>query len=222
MKVIAVIAQKGGVGKTTVTVTLAVAAAADGHSVAVIDLDAQATASSWSDRRESDTPVVISAQPARLSQVLEAAAGQGADFVFIDTAPRAEQGALAAARAADLVVTPCRPAIYDLETVQTTLDLVRLAERAIPVVCVLNGVPPRGQRQHQARDVLEALGVTICPTGIGHRAAIDHAAALGLSAQEHEPRGKAASEAAAVYEFIAEHVNSFATEPRNSETRVEG
>ena len=208
MNVLAVVAQKGGTGKTTLSIAVAVAASADGHNAAIVDLDPQATATNWSDRRGAETPVVISAQPARLTNVLEAAAGQGADLVVIDTAPRAEQGALAAARAADLVLVPCRPAIYDLETVLTTADLVRLAERDTPLLCVLNGVPPRGTRERQAREVLAGLGIPVCPASIGHRVAIDHAAASGLSAQEYEPRGKAAAEIAEAFAFIRELVNS--------------
>ena len=208
MKVIAVIAQKGGAGKTTLSIATAVAAVVDGLSAAVVDIDPQATAANWSDRREAESPVVISAQATRLTQILDAAAVQGADLVVIDTAPRAEQGALVAAKAADLVLVPCRPAIYDLETIMTTVELVRFAERDTPLFCVLNGVPPRGPRQQQARDVLAEHGVAVCPASIGHRAAIDHAAALGLSAQEYEPAGKAAIEIAEVYSFINELINS--------------
>lgn len=207
MKVIAVIAQKGGAGKTTLSVGIAVAATLDSLTVAVIDLDAQATTANWGDRREAEEPVVISAQAARLPKILEAARGQGADLVVIDTAPRAEQGALAAAQAADLVLIPCRPTIYDLETVRTTVELVRLAGSP-PASVVLNGVPPRGTREHQAREVLADLGTLVCPAGLGHRAAVEHAAALGLSAQEYEPRGKAAEEMAAVYTFVSQLVNS--------------
>ena len=206
MKVVAVIAQKGGAGKTTLSLGLAVAATRVGLSAAVIDLDVQATAANWGDRRTAEAPVVISAQPARLPRMLEAAREQGADLVVIDTAPRAEQGALAAVQAADFVLIPCRPSIYDLETVRTTADVVRLAGDP-PAVAVLNGVPPRGTRAEQAREVLAGLGVETCPIGIGTRAAIEHAAALGLTAQEYEPAGKASVEMAAVYEFMAKRVS---------------
>ena len=216
MKVIAVIAQKGGTGKTTLSLATAVAATAEGLSTAVIDLDPQATASSWSDRRQDESPVVISAQAARLPRILDAAEEEGADLVVIDTAPRAEQAALAAVKAADLVLTPCRPAIYDLETVMTTVELVRLAQQHTPLLCVLNGVPPRGPRQQQARDVLTSLGVPVCPASIGQRAAIDHAAALGLSAQEYESNGKAASEISSVYSFTINLVNSSTLQGANN------
>ena len=207
MKTLAVIAQKGGTGKTTLTVSLAVAADRAGLSSAIVDLDPQATAANWSDRREADGPVVISAQAARLPQVLDAANSSGADLVIIDTAPRAEQAALAAARAADLVLIPCRPAVYDLETVSTTVDLVRLAGSA-PLLAILNGVPARGPKAEQAREVLDRMRVPVCAGTFGQRVAFDHAGALGLSAQEYEPSGKAAKEVGDVYASVIQRVNS--------------
>ena len=97
MHVIAVIAKKGGTGKTTLALSLAVEAQRQGMSAAIIDLDPQATAANWGDRRETETPVIVSAQPGRLRQVLDAARGQRADIVLIDTPARSEQAALEAA-----------------------------------------------------------------------------------------------------------------------------
>ena len=198
MDVIAVVAQKGGTGKTTLVVSLAVAAQRAGRTVAIIDLDPQATASNWGDRRRVETPAVVSAQPARLPQVLTAAAEAGAELVIIDTPPRAERAAIEAAKAADLVLVPCRPAIFDLETVTTTLELLTTVG-AKPVAGVLNGVPARGKKREQAEAVLAELNLALAPAAFGHRAAFDHAGTLGLSAQEYEPRGKAAQEIETVY-----------------------
>ncbi|MGE3537780.1 MAG: AAA family ATPase [Candidatus Tectimicrobiota bacterium] len=206
MHVIAVIAQKGGTGKTTVTLALAVAAQLAGQVAAVIDLDPQATASNWSDRREADSPVVVSAQPARLPQVLKAAEASGAALVLIDTPPRAEQAALAAAKAAALILIPCRPAIYDLETVATTLELIRVTGEK-PVAAILNGVPPRGAKKGQAEEVLRALGLAVCPSSFGWRAAFSDAGAVGLTAQEYDPGSKSALETEEVYRFVSQLIN---------------
>ena len=202
MKTVSVVAQKGGTGKTTLCLAIACAAVRDGLTAAVFDLDPQATAASWGDRRGSDLPVVLSAQPPRLARVLDAAAGQGVDLAMVDTAPRVEQGAVAAARAADLVLIPCRPAVYDLETVAATVDVIRAVAPDTPFLCVLNGVPPRGPRQPQARRLLADMGVPVCAASLGLRAAVDYAAAAGDSALEYEPRGKAATETAAVYDIV--------------------
>ncbi len=48
---------------------------------------------------------------------------------------------MAPAKAAELILIPCRPAIYDLETVATTIELVRFAGDK-PVAVVLNGERP--------------------------------------------------------------------------------
>ena len=58
MDIIAIVAQKGGTGKTTLAVSLAVAGERDGCAGAIVDLDPQASASNWGDRREADSPVV--------------------------------------------------------------------------------------------------------------------------------------------------------------------
>lgn len=205
MNVIAVIAQKGGTGKTTVVLSLAVEAERRGVTVAVIDLDPQATATNWGDRREAETPVIVSAQPARLRHVLKAAQDQGAQLVLIDTPARSEQAALEAARAAQLVLVPCRPAIYDLETVATTAELVGYAGGR-PVAVILNGVPPRGTKGEQAADVIRSLTLLVCPASFGYRAAFNDAGALGLTAAEYEPEGKAAREIEQVYEFMSKLV----------------
>lgn len=207
MDIVAIIAQKGGTGKTTLAVSLAVAATRAGLMVAVVDLDPQASACNWADRRDADFPVVISAQSTRLDHVLRAAREQAADLLLIDTPPRAEQTALTAARAADLILIPCRPAIYDLETVATTIELIRFAGEKTTAI-VLNGVPPRGPKREQASEILESMGLNVCPVVFGHRVAFDHAGALGLNAQEYDPRGKAAREIKLVYQFMSKLANS--------------
>jgi cellulose biosynthesis protein BcsQ len=53
----------------------------------------------------------------------------GADLVFIDTAPAADNAAAIAAKAADLILIPCRPAAFDLEAMSTTLNLAHAVQR---------------------------------------------------------------------------------------------
>ena len=204
MHTIALLAQKGGTGKTTIALSLAVAAERAGRVAVIIDLDPQSTACNWSDRREAETPYVIDAQAARLQHALERAATGGVDLVLIDTPARSEQAALAAAKLADLVLVPCRPQIYDLETIPNTMELVKLAGTGgRSAVAILNAVPPRGNRHEQATRAIERLGLDVCPQSLGQRAAYGDAAAMGLTAPEYDPKGKAAAEIAGVYEYIS-------------------
>ena len=66
MLTLAVVSQKGGAGKTTLAINLAVASELVA-SPAVVDLDPQASAAAWADSRKAETPVVVSAQAARLA-----------------------------------------------------------------------------------------------------------------------------------------------------------
>ena len=70
MQTIALIAQKGGTGKTTLALSLAVAAEKHGIPTLIVDLDPQASACKWGDRRTAERPAIIDAQPARLQQAL--------------------------------------------------------------------------------------------------------------------------------------------------------
>ena len=199
MKTIAIISQKGGAGKTTLALHLAVAAEQAGRPAAIIDLDPQASATGWGDHRGQDKPAVASAQAARLDQVLGAARKAGAALAQIDTAPHSENTALAAARAADLILIPCRPAILDLRAINSTIDLAKLAGK--PAVVVLNSVPPRGSLGEDADAAIE-----VCPVRIGQRAVFIHALTEGLTALEHEPEGKGAREIRQLYKWTCRQV----------------
>ena len=102
MLTVAVIAQKGGVGKTTLALHLAVEAAKSGR-VVIIDTDPQASAAQWADERHAPQPAVVTSPASRLAVSLHAARQSGAHIAFIDTAPAVESPALAAVRAARLL-----------------------------------------------------------------------------------------------------------------------
>lgn len=203
MKTIAVISQKGGAGKTTLSIHLAVAAESQGVQAAVIDLDPQASAAGWGDSRAAESPAVVSAQAARLVQVLDAARNNGVGLALLDTAPHSERTALAAARAADFILIPCRPAILDLRAIGSTIDLVRLASK--PCAVVLNAVPPRSSVA-DAQEAVASYGVQVAPVYFTQRAAFAHALTAGQTAQEYEPDGKAADEALHLYVWVSTQV----------------
>lgn len=205
MKTVAILSQKGGTGKTTLSLHLAVAGERRGKSVAVIDLDPQASAAGWKDSRPGETPVVISIPHSRLAQALQTAKEAGADLALIDTAPHSEAAAMAAARAADLVLIPCRPGILDLRAIGSTADLVKLAGK--PAFVVLNATPPRAVNLlADAREAVAVHGVDVAPVAIQQRAAFAHALTVGQTAEEYAPDSKAAEETAALFDWMAEQL----------------
>lgn len=202
MKVLSIIGQKGGNGKTTTALGLAVAASLAGQSVAVIDLDPQATATNWSDRRGEDTPAVVSCQIARLQQVLDTAAKQGAELAIIDTPGKSTDTAIAAAKVADFVLLPIQPQMYDIETLGSVQEILTLAGNPAAAV-VVNRAPIQGHRHEETQEAATAKGFVLCPVVLFQRAAHGDAGNIGRTAAEYDPQGKAAQEMNDLYEYIS-------------------
>jgi chromosome partitioning protein len=199
MHIIAVLSQKGGAGKTTIAVNLAVYAALQGASVAILDIDPQASASSWADLRESDEPVTISLPSTRLGKALESAADNGADLVIIDSAPSSESATIAAARAADFVIVPCRASIFDVKAIVSTLDLCAAVKANIGIV--LNAVKSKSL-DLEARKAITQFDYPVAPVTLWDR--VDYVRSLldGQGVAEYDAGGKAANEIRQLYRWM--------------------
>jgi chromosome partitioning protein len=204
MRTLSIISQKGGVGKTTIATALAVAAEKHGHSAALFDLDPQASATFWHDTRESDTPAVAAAPPARLPHLLKAAEESGCELAIIDAPPFAKDIAYEAARYADFILIPTKPAVLDVMAMTKTLELVRHYEK--PASIILTFCPPSGREITDTIEAIEQLGAELAPVRIGNRIAYARAQQTGQTAQEIEPGGKAAREIEELYAYACIHV----------------
>ena len=205
MKTIAILSRKGGTGKTTIATNLAIAAEKSGQTTALIDLDPQSSAAKWGDSRNGNTPAVISTHSERLPKILKLAEDNGATLTILDTAPHTEASALDAARAAEMVVIPCKPALVDLQAIGSTIDVIRLAKVSARIV--FNSVPSRGDLTAQAREAVSIYDVPCAPCELGHRIAYVHAYNAGLATQEFEPSGKASREVHALYKYLASEMD---------------
>lgn len=206
MHTVAVIAEKGGAGKTTLALALAVAANRAGKRTAVIDTDPQVTATKWTDRREDEFPWVVPTHAARLSVAIEQARAQGIEFLVIDTPPHAGTDAAEAAKLADVVVIPTEPHLFSLETLPKVRDLLKLAGDP-PAFVVINKAGTQGREGIQASTHATAQGLTVCPVVVHLRAAHKHAGNVGQAATEFEPNSKAASEIIQLYEYTIRQIN---------------
>lgn len=173
----------------------------------MIDLDPQASAANWSDRRKAEQPVVLSAHARRLPHEIRRVRETVGEMLYIDTVPHSDSAAPAAARATDLVLIPCRPAIIN------TLAFLRTTGK--PVLVVLNAIAATGQDVRQAEEALSAHQVETCPIRLGCCMAFSRTLVSGQAAQEFEPDGKAARVIAELHTFVLARLKDFKTSTRD-------
>lgn len=200
MRTIALVCQKGGAGKTTMAIHLAVEGQRRGLKTLLIDIDPQASAAKIMDRRGDEPPDVATEAAARLERAIKAAEAQGYELVIVDTAPQADRAAAQAAKVADLVVAPLQPSIVDLDAVDATIDVCKLA--GVPILFVLNRVPAQGREIDGTENAIKKRGMRIAVTRWGERKAFKYPFMRGLVAQEVEPNSRAASEVAALFDAL--------------------
>jgi chromosome partitioning protein len=201
MKVVAIVSEKGGAGKTTVTVHVAVAALLAGLDVVIIDLDPQASATEWTDQRGSP-PEAAAIPPARLDKLLADLRTNGAELVLIDTPREANNASYIAVQAADFVLIPFKRGGFDFRALKRTLDLCRIAGKRPSLL--LNSMRIGASRvEADAREALAAYECDIAPVVFHDRAAYITASITTKTAQETDPTGDAAAEIKALFSWIA-------------------
>lgn len=217
MKTIAVVAEKGGVGKTTLAVHLAVQSQAEGQRTVIIDLDPQASARKWGVRRNAE-PEVVSDHAEMLQELLKMAEKGGADLAIIDTAPSANKSPLFAAKAADLVLLPCRFGAFDIEAIMGTYEITQVSKK--PTFVVFNAVLPRSDMAlREAERGLASLGIVAAPIMIHQRVAFRDAVNDGRTALEIEPDGKAAKEIQQLFQWVGQQVGLITARPALKKAR---
>lgn len=200
-KVIAVVSQKGGSGKTTLALHLATIAVQKKMAACVIDTDPQATAAAWGDWRGEFLPTVVTSPPARLGRTIENAGREGIELVVIDTPPHAEAAMREAVKVADLVLIPTRPRAFDLHALEGIADMVGYT--GTPAHVVLNGVPAGATKMvEEAKASARKLGLDTCPVTFGDRADFHRSSSKGEVASEIDAKGKAAGEVEALWKWV--------------------
>jgi chromosome partitioning protein len=199
MPVIALLNQKGGVGKTTLSVHLATALA-QGHKVLLVDADPQCSALDWSAQREHEGATarfpVIGLPKETLHREL-APISLNYEWVVIDGPPRVNKIARSAIVASDFVIIPVQPSPFDIWAAEDVEEIIDECAAIKPNLLTRFLVNRLILNTTLGNEVQEELGKRPFPsfhTAIRNRQEYAKAARHGMTALETEPHGPAADE----------------------------
>ncbi len=205
-KVIAVINQKGGTGKTTLALNLA-AGLARRAPTAIVDADPQRSISQWIAMGGNENALP------RVTQVGDSAAAvishlkKNHRYVVVDCPPAVQGAAIEEIMAsADRVLIPVLPSPLDLWASVEMAALVNEAQkknRALKAWLVLNQVETRNALSRVMQQAVAEFDVPLLQASLQRRAAYRSAAVEGVSVYGLGSRGQ---QAVADIETIIEEV----------------
>ena len=140
-KIISIVNQKGGVGKTTTCVNLAAALCEQGKRVLLCDFDPQANSTSGMgvDKTVSKELIGMDRREYLLKDALQQIQ-DNYDFIFIDCPPSLELLTLNALCAADSILVPVQGEYFALEGLSDLMNTVRIVRRSLNPRLFLEGV----------------------------------------------------------------------------------
>ncbi|MBT9473739.1 MAG: AAA family ATPase [Pseudomonadota bacterium] len=204
MRTLAVIALKGGSGKTTVATHLALGAHLRGVDTLLVDIDPQFSARDILSARETPGPECVTSSGRNVLAAQFGALSQRKELLIIDTPAGAVEAVSEAIVIADFALLVVRPTLIDLSGLARTLMLVRKLGKACAVV--VNQAPvarenveaPLVKRALKGLDYMQA---PLAPVILRSRSIYQTALERGRSAEEMTDRA-AAREIAALCDFV--------------------
>jgi len=202
--IVALLNQKGGVGKTTLATHIAGELAMQGKTVLLLDADPQGSSLDWTQRRQQNgLPRLFGALGLARETLHQEAPelARRADHVVIDGPPRIAALARSALLAADRVLIPVQPSPYDVWASAEMVALIREAQVFRPALrasFVINRRVVRTVIGREARSALAEQPLPAMQTEIRQRIVFADSVAAGQLACELAPDSTAAREITAL------------------------
>lgn len=189
-KVIAILNQKGGAGKTTLSVHLATALSRRNRKVLLIDADPQGSSLDWAAARHGEPLFPVGGLPKSSIHKELPALAANYEVAVIDGPPRVYDVARSAIMASDLVLVPVQPSPYDVWAAKEIIDMLVEASVYKPGLKRAFVINRKIVNTAIGRDVTEALAqysIPVLKTAICQRVAFAESATQGLTVYELDP-----------------------------------
>jgi chromosome partitioning protein len=205
MRTVAIIARKGGSGKTTLAVHLAMASYLRGRKTLLADIDPQRSSTAVLKGRVDPGPEWIESAGPKLFALQVASQREDVDTLFIDTANGEEHELGHAIVLADLSLLVVRPTFLDIAAAVRASEIFhRLGKVGVIVVnqapVMRQGIEPPAVRK--ALRALALLGLEIAPVVVRYRSAYQWALDTGRSVEELSTEQPASQEIKSLWTWV--------------------
>lgn len=201
-KIIAVVNQKGGSGKTTISMQLAGSLARRENKILVVDADPQGTATRWAASAEDEAPfpasvVGLSAANAKVHREVKKFIDDY-DCIIIDCPPAADSPVpQSALLIADLALVPLIPSPLDMWAavgIRQVIVNVSIINESLQARLVMNQCQPNTTLAQESLEVLPEFGIELAKSYLGHRQVYRQSAVFGQTVHNFGSKASAAIE----------------------------
>lgn len=197
-KIVAILNQKGGAGKTTLATNLARALQMNNNDrVLLVDSDPQGSARDWNAASDGELVSVIGLDRPTLSKDIQSIK-ENQDWIVIDGAPQIAELAVSAIKCADVILIPVQPSPYDIWACEDLVDIIKARQEVTDGFPKAAFIISRSIKNTQlSKEIGEALlgyGLPVFKSFTSQRVIYAKSAAVGSSVLDMESNNDAAKE----------------------------